>query len=228
MKRVSTIVGTVLLLSLPNVVQAQTPARAKTAAAPKPWTAQRQARGGRATDGPEFRPLAERCILWATAGPPMMPSFYNNNYQIVQNKDYVMILVEMIHDARIIPLDNRPHLPGEVRQWLGNAVGHWEGDTLVVETTNFTDKTSFQNSSKDMKLIERFTRTDPDTLMYEFTVDDPSTYVRPWTTQIPMSKTEGPIWEYACHEGNYAMTNVLSGARAEETAAAEAAAKGGR
>ncbi|HVQ63334.1 MAG TPA: hypothetical protein VMT78_02295 [Terriglobia bacterium] len=190
--------------------------------------AQRQSRAGRATDGPEFRPLAERCLLWATAGPPMMPSFYNNNYQIVQNAGFVVILVEMIHDARIIPIDNRPHLPGSVRQWLGNAVGHWEGDTLVVETTNFTDKTSFQNSGPEMKLIERFTRTDNDTLMYEYTVNDPSTFVRPWTAQIPMSKTEGPIWEYACHEGNYAMTNVLSGARAEEKAAAGAAAKGGR
>lgn len=191
--------------------------------------AQRQERAGHALDGPEFRPLAERCILWPTAGPPMMPSFYNNNYQIVQNSDYVMILVEMIHDARIIPLDNRSHLPGNVRQWLGNSVGHWEGNTLVVETTNFTDKTGFQNSSPDMKLTERFTRVDDDTLMYEFTVDDPSTFVRPWTAQIPMSKTEGPIWEYACHEGNYAMTNVLSGARAQEKADAEAAAKrGGR
>jgi len=190
--------------------------------------AQRQSRAGRATDGPEFRPLAERCLLWATAGPPMMPSFYNNNYQIVQNAGFVVILVEMIHDARVIPIDNRPHLPGSVRQWLGNAVGHWEGDTLVVETTNFTDKTSFQNSGPEMKLIERFTRTDDDTLMYEYTVNDPSTFVRPWTAQIPMSKTEGPIWEYACHEGNYAMTNVLTGARAEEKAAAEAAAKGAR
>jgi hypothetical protein len=187
--------------------------------------AQRQERARRATDGPEFRPLAERCLLWATAGPPMMPSFYNNNYHIVQNAGYVMIVVEMIHDARIIPIDNRPHVPGTVRQWLGNAVGHWEGNTLVVETTNFTDKTSFQNSSKDMKLTERFTRTDENTLMYEFTVDDPSTYVRPWTAQIPMSKTEGPVWEYACHEGNYALTNVLKGARQEEKAAA---AKGGR
>jgi len=196
-----------------------------------PGAAQQRARAqqallGRTMDGPESRPLAERCILWATAGPPMMPSFYNNNYQIVQNANYVMILVEMIHDARIIPIDNRPHLPGTVRQWLGNSVGHWEGNTLVVETTNFTDKTAFQGTSKDMKLTERFTRTDPDTLMYEFTVDDPSTYTRPWTAQIPMSKTEGPIWEYACHEGNYAMTNVLSGARAAEKAAAEAAAKG--
>jgi hypothetical protein len=183
--------------------------------------AQRRATAGRATDGPEFRPLAERCILWATAGPPMMPSFYNNNYQIIQNADYVIILVEMIHDARIIPLDNRPHLPGTVRQWLGNSVGHWDGDTLVVETTNFTDKTTFQNSGPDMKLTERFKRTDQDTLMYEFTVNDPSTFARPWTAQIPMSKTDGPIWEYACHEGNYAMTNVLKGARAAETAATE-------
>jgi hypothetical protein len=179
-------------------------------------------RGGRgsATDGPENRPLAERCLLWATAGPPMMPSFYNNNYHIVQNKDYVMILVEMIHDARIIPIDNRPHLPGEVQQWLGDSRGHWEGDTLVVETTNFTDKTAFQNTSKDMKLIEKFKRTDADTLMYEFTVNDPSTYERPWTAQIPMSKTDGPIWEYACHEGNYSLTNVLRGAREEEKAGA--------
>jgi hypothetical protein len=157
----------------------------------------------------------------------MMPSFYNNNYHIVQNAGYVIIVVEMIHDARIIPIDNRPHIPGTVRQWLGNSVGHWEGNTLVVETSNFTDKTPFQSSSKDMKLTERFTRTDADTLTYEFTIDDPSTYLRPWTAQIPMSKTEGPIWEYACHEGNYAMTNVLNGARVEEKAAAEAAAKGG-
>lgn len=187
-----------------------------------------QGRGGRAYDGPESRPLAERCILWATAGPPMVPSFYNNNYQIIQNAGYVVILVEMIHDARIIPIDNRPHLPGGVRQWLGNSVGHWEGNTLVVETTNFTDKTNYQSTSQEMTLTERFTRTDQDTLMYEFTVNDPTTYVRPWTAQIPMSKTDGPILEYACHEGNYAMTNVLSGARAEEKAAAEAAAKGGR
>jgi len=186
--------------------------------------ARRGGRGG-AADGPENRPLAERCLLWATAGPPMMPSFYNNNYHIVQNKDYVVILVEMIHDARVIPIDNRPHLPGEVEQWLGDARGHWEGDTLVVETTNFTDKTAFQNTSKDMKLTEKFKRTDADTLMYEFTVDDPSTYARPWTAQIPMSKTEGPIWEYACHEGNYSLTNVLAGARAQEK---EAASRGGQ
>jgi hypothetical protein len=156
----------------------------------------------------------------------MMPSFYNNNYHIVQNANYVTILVEMIHDARIIPIDNRPHLPPEIQQWLGNSVGHWEGNTLVVETTNFTDKTAFQNTGKNMRLTERFTRTDVDTLMYEFTVDDPETYTRPWTAQIPMSKTDGPIWEYACHEGNYAMTNVLSGARAEEKAAAAGSAKG--
>jgi len=186
--------------------------------------ARRVGRGG-AMDGPENRPLAERCILWATAGPPMMPSFYNNNYQIVQNKDYVVILVEMIHDARVIPLDNLPHLPGDVEQWLGDPRGHWEGDTLVVETTNFNDKTNFQNTGKNMKLIEKFKRTDADTILYEFTVNDPSTYARPWTAQIPMSKTEGPIVEYACHEGNYSMTNILSGARAEEKAAA---ARGGR
>ena len=174
----------------------------------------------RPPEGPEDRSLSERCILWATAGPPMMPSFYNNNYQIVQAPGYVTILVEMIHDARIIPLDNRPHVDGGVRQWMGDPRGHWEGNTLVVETTNFNDKTRFQRAGQNMHLIERFTRTAPDTIMYEFTVDDPSAFTRPWTAQIPMKKTEGPIIEYACNEGNYAMEGMLAGARADEKKAA--------
>jgi hypothetical protein len=172
-------------------------------------------------DGPEDRSLAERCLVWPTLGPPMLPSFYNNNYQIVQGPGYVAILVEMIHDVRLIPTDGRPHLPGNVRLWAGDPRGHWEGNTLVVETTNFTDKTNFRGSGPGMKLIERFTRTAPDTLMYEFTVNDAASFTRPWTAQVPMTKIEGPLYEYACQEGNYAMEGMLAGARAEEKAAAK-------
>ncbi len=175
---------------------------------------------GRPPEGPEDRALTERCILWPTAGPPMMPSFYNNNYQIVQGPGYVAILVEMIHDARIIPIDPRPHVDSKIREWLGDPRGHWEGNTLVVETTNFNDKTRFQRAGQNMHLVERFTRTAPDTITYEFTVDDPSAFTKPWTAQIPMKRTEGPIIEYACNEGNYAMEGMLAGARADEKKAA--------
>jgi hypothetical protein len=178
----------------------------------------RQAAVGHSTDGPENRALTERCILWPTAGPPMLPSFYNNNYQIVQAPGYVMILVEMVHDVRIIPLSNRPHLPPSVHEWMGDSRGHWEGNTLVVETTNFNDKTRFHGADENMRLVERFTRIGPDTIDYEFTVDDPSAFTKPWTAQIPMKRTEGPIFEYACHEGNYAMADMLAGARAQERA----------
>jgi hypothetical protein len=178
-----------------------------------------------AFDGPEYRPLAERCILWPTAGPPMLPGGYNNNYQIVQAPGYVTILVEMIHDVRIIPTDGRPHLPPGVRQWMGDSRGRWEGNTLVVDTTNFTGNTNFRGASKDLHLIERFTRVGPETILYEFTVDDPAAFTKPWKAEIPMQKTQEPILEYACNEGNYAMTGVLGGARAEEKKAAEKAAK---
>jgi hypothetical protein len=167
-------------------------------------------------DGPEDRALAERCILWPTAGPPMIPSGYNNNYQILQTPGYVVILIEMIHDVRIIPLDGRSHAPQEIKQWMGDSRGRWDGNTLVVTTTNFTGKTNFRGSGEKLRLVERFTRADADTINYEFTVEDPSSFTRPWTASIPMTKTEGPIFEYACHEGNYGMTNLLSGARAEE------------
>ena len=173
------------------------------------------------TDGPEDRSLAERCLLWPTAGPPMMPSFYNNNYQIVQGPGYVAILVEMIHDVRMIPTDGSPHLPKNIRQWIGDPRGHWEGDALVVETTNFTDKTNFHGSDENLRLIERFTRTDSDTIRYEFTVDDPTAFTKPFTAQIPMNRAEGPIFEYACHEGNYAMADMLRGARADEKKAGQ-------
>ena len=168
------------------------------------------------TDGPEDRALTERCILWPTAGPPMLPSFYNNEYQIVQSRDSVAIVVEMIHDVRIIPLDGRPHLASNIRQWLGDSRGHWEGDTLVVDTTNFTDKSRFRGADENLHLTERFTRVNPNMILYEFTVDDPTAFTKPWTAQIPMMKTKGPVFEYACHEGNYAMVDMLAGARAAE------------
>ncbi|HZS50551.1 MAG TPA: hypothetical protein VFA54_06815 [Bryobacterales bacterium] len=182
----------------------------------------------RPPEGPEDLGLQDRCIIWPTAGPPMVPAGYNNNYLILQTPQYVAILIEMIHDVRIIPLDGRPHLPQSIRQWMGDSRGHWEGDTLVVDTTNFTDKTHFRGSDQNLHLTERFRRTGPDTIEYRFTVDDPTAFTRPWTGEISMLKTPGPIYEYACHEGNYAMTNVLSGARAQEKAAAEAAKKGSK
>jgi hypothetical protein len=149
----------------------------------------------------------------------MLPSGYNNNYQILQVPGYVVILIEMIHDVRIIPLDGRPHLPQNIRQWLGDSRGHWDGNTLVVDTTNFTDNTHFRGADRNLHLIERFTRVDPNTILYEFTVDDPTAFTKPWKAQAPLTKTPGPIYEYACHEGNYSMLNVLKGARAQEKTA---------
>jgi hypothetical protein len=172
--------------------------------------------GGRITPGPEDRGLAERCILGFNSGPPMVPSAYNNNFQLVQTSDTVVIVNEMVHNARIVPMDGRPHLSEDVRQWVGDSRGRWEGDTLVVETTNFLGGTSFQGSSEHLHLVERFTRVDADTLLYEFTVEDSRTWTTPWTAAVPMTKTEGPMYEYACHEGNYGMTNLLAGSRAQE------------
>ena len=167
-------------------------------------------------DGPEDRSLAERCILWPTAGPPMIPAGYNNNYQILQTPGYVVILIEMIHDVRVIPLDGRAHAPSHIRQWMGDSRGRWDGNTLVVTTTNFSGKTNFRGSGERLRLVERFTRAGPAIIEYEFTVDDPASFTKPWTAAIPMTRTEGPLFEYACHEGNYGMTNLLSGARAQE------------
>ena len=172
------------------------------------------------TDGPENLRLTDRCIWRSSIGPPILPTAYNNNYQIVQSPGTVAILAEMMHAVRIIPLDGRPHLPETTRQWLGDSRGHWEGDTLVVETTNFTNLTNFGNSGDQLRVIERFSREDRDTLMYEFTIDDATTFSRAWTGQTPMVKSDDLIYEYACHEGNYAMANILASARAEEAAAA--------
>jgi len=173
--------------------------------------------GGRA-DWTTDRNLAERCIVGFNSGPPMMPSAYNNNVQIFQSREQVVIFNEMIHSARIVPVSARQAPPPNVPFLLGHSRGRWEADTLVVETTNFTDKTAFQGSTKNLRLVERFTRAGPDTLLYEFTVDDPSTFERPWTAQIPMSRLQGLIYEYACHEGNYGMEGILAGARAQEKA----------
>ena len=192
--------------------------------------AMREARQ-RPAHGPEDRNVAERCILGFNAGPPMEPSAYNNNVQLFQTSDHVVLLNEMVHDVRIIPLDGRPHLSPDIRQWMGSSRGRWEGDTLVVETTDFYYQTSFsqrQGSTRDMHLVERFRRVDADTLLYEFTVDDPATWTRSWTAAIPMTRSEEAIYEYACHEGNYGMLNILTGARAEDEAAAQAATQGAR
>ena len=164
-------------------------------------------------DGPENRPLGERCILWPNEGPPMLPAGYNSNLQIVQGAGYVAIMQEMIHDVRIIPTDGRPHASPSIREWMGDSRGHWEGNTLVVDTTNLTDRTAFRGSSEKLHVIERFTRAADDTIVYQFTVEDPSTWARPWSAEIPMTKTPGPVYEYACQEGNYGMRNNLSGAR---------------
>lgn len=171
---------------------------------------------GHEYDGPENRPLAERCLILQGAGPPITPTAYNNNLQITQGNGYVAMLIEMGHEARIIPTDGSPHLPQNVRLWKGDSRGHWEGDALVVETTNFSDKNPFRGSSANMKLIERFRRVDADNLVYQFTVDDKETWERPWTVEIPVTKSQGKLFEYACHEGNYGLAGALRGARAEE------------
>jgi hypothetical protein len=178
--------------------------------------ARAEARRQHPADGPEDRSLGERCLLF-NAGPPMLSGPYNNYVQILQNRDHVVILNEMIHDTRIVPLDGRPHQPPAIRGLLGDSRGRWDGNTLVIETTNFTDKTNVRGSGSRLRLVERFTRADSGTLLYEFTVDDPASFVKPWTAILPMAKTNDQIYEYACHEGNYAMTGILRGARAGET-----------
>jgi hypothetical protein len=167
-------------------------------------------------DSPQSRSLADRCILGFNAGPPMTPGAYNNYVQITQSTGLVTLLVEMVHDVRIIPVDGRPHLPSRIRQYKGDSRGRWEGRTLVIETKNFLRETAFRGSSANLHLVERFTRINADTLLYEFTVDDPTTWTKPWTAVIPMKKADAPIYEYACHEGNYALRNILAGARAQE------------
>jgi hypothetical protein len=178
-----------------------------------------------AFDGPELRPLAERCLLGFgnTSGPPTLPNyFYNNLKQIVQTKDTVILLNEMVHDARVVRM-NAEHLPQTIRKWMGDSVGHWEGDTLVVDTTNFTNKTRYNGSGEQLHVVERFTRVDPKTVLYRFTVEDPTTWERSWTGEYPWRATDEKLYEYACHEGNYSLGGMLRGARQKE--AEDAAAK---
>ncbi len=169
--------------------------------------------------GPEDRPLGERCITGFNSGPPMLPAAYNMNVQIFQNADYVVILNEMVHNARIVPLDGSDH--GAVPMWTGVSRGHWDGDTLVVETKNFLRETSFRNSSENLHLVERFRRMSDDVLLYGFTVTDPTTWTQPWSVELPMRSSDLPLFEYACHEGNYGMDGTLTGARAVEKATGE-------
>jgi hypothetical protein len=175
-------------------------------------------------DSAQSNQLDDRCIIMVGSGPPMLNAAYNANYQIVQAPGYVMILTEMIHDVRIIPLDAAAQPPGNIRQWVGLSRGRWEGNTLVVETTNFNGKNPLEGSSENMRVTERFTRVAADAIQYTFTVEDPSTWTRPWTAEMPMVTTTGPLFEHACHEGNYGLYNTLVGARLEEKKAAEAAA----
>jgi hypothetical protein len=176
---------------------------------------------GAVVEGPEDLGLSERCILGFSSGPPILSNAYNNHLQIVQTAAHVVIHTEMIHEARIVPVDGRRHLQATLPQWLGDSRGRWEGETLVVETTNFTDKSAFSGSiiarggsTAGLHLVERFTLAAQDTLLYEFTVTDPSTWTKPWTVQLPMTRSSEKIYEYACHEGNYSMANILKGARA--------------
>jgi hypothetical protein len=188
---------------------------ALTPAAQQRVTARAADRREHLTDGPENQGLPTRCLLFG-AGPPIVPGPYNNFVQILQFPDHVIIFNEMIHDARIVPLDGRPHNPPAIRKWLGDSRGRWEGNTLVIDTTNFTDKTNFRNADENLHVVERLTRAGPDTLLYEFTIDNPTAFTKPWSVQIAMTKSDARIFEYACHEANYAMTGILRGARSEE------------
>ena len=174
-------------------------------------------RGGGGANSAQDRPLSERCLLsfGSSSGPPMLPVLYNNNYQIIQTKDTVMILVEMIHDVRVVRM-NGTHAPADMRFWLGDSIGHWEGDTLVVDTTNFNPQVIFRGSSKNLHVIERFQRVDAKTLLYRATIDDPTTFTESWTLEYPFTAENEQVFEYACHEGNYALVDILEGARKAE------------
>ena len=181
-----------------------------------------QDRAQRGFNGPEDRALSERCI---TFGAPRVQAAYNSYFQIFQARDHVAILMETIHDARIIPMDGRPHVGQNVRQWLGDSVGHWEGDTLVVDTTNYSPKSDFRGAHENLHVIERFTRVSPNRIDYEIAVDDPTTWTRSWKAMIPLKLAKEEIYEFACHEGNEGMVGILAGARAQEKAAEGTAKK---
>jgi hypothetical protein len=188
-----------------------------TPAAKAAWDKE-QAIRRRRPNGPEDRSVSERCVAIRTGVPPMTPWAYNSNYRIVQSKNQVAVYIEMIHDVRIIPLDGRPHLPSSVHLWYGDSVGHWEGSTLVVDTTNLSGRTGFYGADENLHVIERFSRLDHDTLLYQFTVDDLSAFTKVWKGEFTMSASAGPMSEYACNEGNYALAGILGGARADDKA----------
>jgi len=182
------------------------------------WTANGEYEGGArglSFDSYLDRPLQERCLGWTVTGPPMLPGAYNNNMEVFQTPDSVVIVNEMVHEHRIVPLEARPPVGASIKLWMGNSRGRWDGDTLIVDTTNFRP-TVFRGASTSLHLVERFKRVDGDTLLYEFTDNDPVTWTRPWTVQFPMTRSREPIFEYACHEGNYSLPNILAGARAAE------------
>jgi len=203
-----------------------------------PLTAEAQRRAAAAADASrqpsafdsyETRPLPERCIVWAHEGPPILPTAYNDIHRIFQTPDYVVVFTELgTNPPRIIPLDGRPHVSDRIRQFQGDSRGRWEGDTLVVETKNFTDKRGWQGSSGALRVVERFTRVDANRIHYEFTVEDPTTWTRPWSAEVPMVKTEGPFFEYACHEGNHDIQHILEIHRNLDQQAAEASRQGSK
>ena len=180
-------------------------------------------------DGPEIRPFPDRCLMGfgSTGGPPMLPTLYNNHKRIVQTPDHVMILTEMVHDARIVRI-NDEHVTEDMRRWYGDSIGWWEGDTLVIDTVNFNDTPNMRVASRNLHVVERFSRIDENTVLYNFTVEDPSTWEAPWTGEYTWPQTEEPVYEYACHEGNYSMGNILRGARRleREAMAAQTASTG--
>ena len=179
---------------------------------------------GHEFDGPENLSLGARCLARPNVGPPLLPSAYNSNLQIVQGAGYVAIETEMIHDVRIIPTDGRPHIPESIHQWYGDSVGHWEDNTLVIDTTNFTELTPFKGA-QNLHVIERLTLADEDTILYQFTVEDPGMWTKPWSGELPITKIDGQLYEYACHEANSPLANTLRGARVADEQAAKKSAK---
>jgi len=194
----------------------------QTPEANKRLVAERAAARGHEFDGPEDRPLGARCLARPNNGPPIQQAGYNNNVQIIQGAGYAVIEAEMIHDARVVAMNGRPHLASNIRQWYGDSIGHWEGDTLVIDTTNFTDQTPF-TSAQNLHVIERLKRVDNDTILYQFTVEDPGMWTKAWSGETTFSKVDGLMYEYACHEANYGLANTLNGARVADKEAAQKA-----